>query len=466
MRRGKLLEGILVEGVAAGGKGVARYQGKVMFIEGAVPGDVVDVKIKKDRKDYTEARTFKIVTPSKERKEPKCIHFEDCGGCKWQYLDYSKQLELKDGIVKNAFQRIAKIEPQEYLPILGAETEYYYRNKMEFTFSSQRWKTIAEVATGKDLEVEPGLGLHPPRSFAKVVNLEECHLQADPSNEIRKGIRDYALAQGYSFYDILKHVGFLRTLLMRSTKSGQLLIVLVMAEDDAVKREDMLQFIASTYPQVTSLNYIINKKLNDSLFDQEVVPYKGEPYIYETLGDLQFKISPKSFFQTNSLQAERLYDVAKEFAELKGNEKLIDLYCGTGSIGLYMADQCESVIGVETVADAIVDAKSNAELNSIGNCEFLLGDVKDVLDEKFIARVGTPDIIITDPPRAGMVPAVVEALLELRPEKIVYVSCNPATQARDVRLLSGHYDLIKSRAVDMFPQTYHIENVVLLKKKA
>jgi len=233
-----------------------------------------------------------------------------------------------------------------------------------------------------------------------------------------------------------------------------------------VKREDMLQFIASTYPQVTSLNYIINKKLNDSLFDQEVVPYKGEPYIYETLGDLQFKISPKSFFQTNSLQAERLYDVAKEFAELKGNEKLIDLYCGTGSIGLYMADQCESVIGVETVADAIVDAKSNAELNSIGNCEFLLGDVKDVLDEKFIARVGTPDIIITDPPRAGMVPAVVEALLELRPEKIVYVSCNPATQARDVRLLSGHYDLIKSRAVDMFPQTYHIENVVLLKKKA
>ncbi len=465
MRRGKLLEGILVEGIAAGGKGVARYNDKVMFIEGAVPGDVVDVKVKKDKKAYTEARTVKIVEPSKERKEPKCIHFDDCGGCKWQYLDYAKQLELKEGIVKNAFQRIAKIEPQEYLPILGAKEEYYYRNKMEFTFSSQRWKTIKEVATDANLEIEPGLGLHPPRSFAKVVNLEECHLQAD-TNDLRVRVRDYALSKGYTFYDILNHVGFLRTLLVRSTKSGELLVVLVMAEDDATKREDMLTFIASNFPQVVSLNYIINKKLNDSLFDQEVIPYKGDPFIYETLGELKFKISPKSFFQTNSKQAEALYDVAKEFAELKGDEKLLDLYCGTGSIGLYMADQCQSVIGIETVADAIVDAKHNADLNKIDNCEFLLGDVKDVMDPDFVARVGTLDIIITDPPRAGMAPAVVETLLELRPERIVYVSCNPATQARDVQLLSGHYNLVKSRAVDMFPQTYHIENVVLLKRKA
>jgi len=466
MRRGKLLEGILVEGIAAGGKGVARYNEKVMFIEGAVPGDVVDVKVKKDKKAYTEARTVKIVEPSKERKEPKCIHFDDCGGCKWQYLDYARQLELKDGIVKNAFQRIAKIEPQEYLPILGAKEEYYYRNKMEFTFSSQRWKTLEEVATGEDLEIEPGLGLHPPRSFAKVVNLEECHLQADPSNDIRVRVRDYALSKGYTFYNIIEHHGFLRTLLMRSSTAGEIMLVLVMAEDDETKREDMLQFISSSFPQITSLNYIINKKLNDSLFDQEVIPYQGEPHIYEKLGDLKFKISPKSFFQTNSKQAKALYDVAKEFAELKGDEKLLDLYCGTGSIGLYMADQCESVIGIETVADAIVDAKYNAELNNIDNCEFLLGDVKDVMDPEFVKRVGTPDVIITDPPRAGMVPAVVETLLELHPERIVYVSCNPATQARDVRLLSGHYDLVKSRAVDMFPQTYHIENVVLLKRKA
>lgn len=466
MRRGKLIEGILVEGIAAGGKGVARYKDKVMFIEGAVPGDVVDVKVKKDKKAYTEARTVKIVEASKERQAPKCVHFDDCGGCKWQYLAYDKQLALKEDIVKNAFLRIAKIEPQEYIPILGAKEEYNYRNKMEFTFSSQRWKTLAEVATGEDLPIEPGLGLHPPRSFAKVVNLEECHLHTDLSDQIRLWVRDYALEQGYTFYDILKHVGFLRTLLMRSAKNGEHMVVLVMAEDDATKREDMLQFIGNNFPQVTSLNYIINTKLNDSLFDQEVINHKGDPFIYETLGDLKFKISPKSFFQTNSKQAEALYDVAKEFAELKGDEKLLDLYCGTGSIGLYMAHQCASVIGIETVADAIVDAKHNAELNKIDNCEFLLGDVKDVMDPDFVARVGTPDIIITDPPRAGMVPAVVETLLELRPEKIVYVSCNPATQARDVRLLSGHYDLIKSRAVDMFPQTYHIENVVLLKRKA
>lgn len=465
MKRGKIIEDLEISGIAAGGRGLGRHNGKVVFVDGAIPGDVVNARVKKDKRDYTESTLQEITSPSPFRETPRCIHFDDCGGCKWQYLNYEKQLEFKEQIVRDNFRHLGKVEVAEVQPILGAPEPYLYRNKMEFTFASQRWITKAEVATGEEFEKTPGLGLHPPKTFGKVVDLKECHLQGGPSNDIRLAVRKYAEENGLSFYDIFGHTGFLRTLLIRTNRLGEAMVVLVMAEDKSKEREEILEFLASSFSQITSLNYCINQKKNDSLFDQEIINWKGSEFLLENLGEVKYKISPKSFFQTNTKQAENLYGLVDEFADLKGDEFVFDLYCGTGSIALFLAAKSAKVVGIETVADAIRDAKDNAALNGISNCEFLLGDVKDVLNEKFRQEHGSPDVLITDPPRAGMDKKVVASILELAPRKIVYVSCNPSTQARDLQLLSEDYDLLKSRAVDMFPQTYHIENVVLLQRK-
>ncbi len=470
--RNVVLENLHVDGYAAGGKSIARHEGKVIFIEGAVPGDIVDVRLSKSKKDWAEGKAITISHFAADRVAPFCAHFGVCGGCKWQMLPYEKQLEYKHQEVADQMKRIGKIELPDMLPIVGSAETRYYRNKLEFTFSSKKYYTQEEIdalpmhADGpRGLPSIPALGFHVPGSFDKVIDIEECFLQATPTNEIRNAIRQYALEQAISFYDIRNHTGLLRNLMVRLCTTGDLMVNVVFGEEEKDTRIGLMDFIRSTFPQISSLYYTINKKFNDSLQDQTPVLYHGQPYAIEQLGKLKFRVGPKSFFQTNTKQAEKLYQITKDFADLKGTEVVYDLYCGTGSIGIFLSDQAQKVIGVEVVDEAISDAKENVAINGIQNASFFVGDAAAVCNDAFFQLHGKPDVIITDPPRAGMHEDLINQILHMEAPVVVYVSCNPATQARDLQLLSEKYRVAAIQPVDMFPHTHHIENVVKLSLK-
>jgi 23S rRNA (uracil1939-C5)-methyltransferase len=471
-KKNPVLTGVQVESYAAGGKSIARVDGKAVFIEGAVPGDVVDVRLSKNKKDWAEGKAIRFQSYSADRETAFCSHFGVCGGCKWQMLPYAKQLVYKQEEVEQQMKRIGKVELPEMQPIAGAQETRHYRNKLEFTFSSRKYFTDAEIA-GMEMPEEgprglpaiPALGFHVPGSFDKVIDIDTCYLQQEPSNAIRNAVRAYALEKGYSFYDIRNHVGLLRNLMIRRCESGELMVNLVFGEDDEAARLDLMIYLRDAFSEITSLYFTINRKFNDSLHDQVPVLFAGNPYVVEVLGGLKFKVGPKSFFQTNTRQAEVLYSITKSFAALTGKEVVYDLYCGTGSIGIFVSDQAASVIGVELIPEAIADAEENAVLNGIGHAKFFAGDVADICTTDFFAVHGRPDVIITDPPRAGMHEKLVQQILEMAAPVVVYVSCNPATQARDLQLLSEKYAVTAIRPVDMFPHTHHIENVVQLKLK-
>jgi 23S rRNA (uracil1939-C5)-methyltransferase len=470
--RNVVLENLHVDGYAAGGKSIARHEGKVVFIDGAVPGDRVDVRLSKSKKDWAEGKAIRFSYFSADRVTPFCAHFGVCGGCKWQMLPYEKQLEYKQQEVADQMQRIGKIELPDMLPIVGSAQTRYYRNKLEFTFSSKKYYTQEEIdalpmhADGpRGLPSIPALGFHVPGSFDKVIDIEECFLQATPTNEIRNAIREYALEQAISFYDIRNHTGLLRNLMVRLCTTGDLMVNVVFGEEEKDARIGLMDFIKNTFPQISSLYYTINRKSNDSLQDQTPILYDGQPYAIEQLGELKFRVGPKSFFQTNTKQAEKLYQITKDFADLKGTEVVYDLYCGTGSIGIFLSDQAQKVIGVEVIDEAIADAKENVAINGIQNASFFVGDAAAVCDDAFFNLHGKPDVIITDPPRAGMHENLVNQILQMEAPIVVYVSCNPATQARDLQLLSEKYKVASIQPVDMFPHTHHIENVVKLSLK-
>jgi 23S rRNA (uracil1939-C5)-methyltransferase len=471
-KKNPVLTGVQVESYAAGGKSIARVDGKAVFIEGAVPGDVVDVRLSKNKKDWAEGKAIRFQSYSADRETAFCSHFGVCGGCKWQMLPYAKQLVYKQEEVEQQMKRIGKVELPEMQPIAGAQETRHYRNKLEFTFSSRKYFTDAEIA-GMEMPEEgprglpaiPALGFHVPGSFDKVIDIDTCYLQQEPSNAIRNAVRAYALEKGYSFYDIRNHVGLLRNLMVRRCESGELMVNLVFGEDDEAARLDLMTYLRDAFSEITSLYFTINRKFNDSLHDQVPVLFAGKPYVVEVLGGLKFKVGPKSFFQTNTRQAEVLYGITKSFAALTGKEVVYDLYCGTGSIGIFVSDQAASVIGVELIPEAIADAEENAVLNGISHAKFFAGDVADICTTDFFAVHGRPDVIITDPPRAGMHEKLVQQILEMAAPVVVYVSCNPATQARDLQLLSEKYAVTAIRPVDMFPHTHHIENVVQLKLK-
>ncbi|HWN89732.1 MAG TPA: 23S rRNA (uracil(1939)-C(5))-methyltransferase RlmD [Chitinophagaceae bacterium] len=465
MRRKKkniVLEKVLVEDYAAEGKSIARVDGKVVFIERVVPGDVIDIRLFKSKKDWAEGYPLQFHSFSKERTEPFCQHFGVCGGCQWQMLPYDKQLFYKRQQVEDNLKRIGKIELPEIPAVLGADKTKWYRNKLEYTFSSKRFIPENEFVKDEINDLNAA-GFHAKGLFDKVVEIEKCWLQAEPTNAIRKTIADFARKNNYSFYDHKLHTGFLRTVLLRICETGEVMVNLVMAEDDKEKRNLLLEHLLKEVPGITTLLYTINTKWNDSLHDLDPVIVTGKGYVTEKLEDLQFKIGPKSFFQTNTRQAEKLYSVARDYAGLTGNETVYDLYCGTGSIGIFVNKLAKKIIGVEMIADAIGDAKENAALNNIHHAEFFAGDVIKICDDAFFAAHGKPDVIITDPPRAGMHEKLVKKILEIAAPVVVYVSCNPATQARDLRLLDEKYIVTNVQPVDMFPHTHHIENVARLK---
>ena len=459
----------------AGAKGVSVAKapdGKVIFIPNVVPGDVVDVQTFKKRKAYYEGKAIKFHEYSEHRIEPVCEHFGVCGGCKWQNMNYKQQLYYKQNEVLNHLQRIGKIALPEFEPILGSEKQFFYRNKMEFSFSNSRWLTEQEIeVVDRDAinRVSTGnrnaLGFHIPKMWDKILDINKCHLQEDPSNAIRNEIRAFANENGLTFFNPRNHEGLLRTLMMRTASTGEIMVLLQFFENDKANRELILDHIYEKFPQITSLQYVVNNKANDTLYDQNIKLYKGRDYILEEMEGLKFSINAKSFYQTNSDQAYELYKITREFAGLTGNEVVYDLYTGTGTIAQFVSKNAKKVIGVESVPEAIIDAKANAERNNITNCEFYVGDMKVVFNESFIAQHGKPDVIITDPPRDGMHKDVIEQIMKIEPSKIVYVSCNSATQARDLALMDYNYKVTRVRPVDMFPQTHHVENVVLLEKR-
>jgi 23S rRNA (uracil1939-C5)-methyltransferase len=461
-----IIEKLRVEDYAAEGKSLARVDGKVIFIEGVVPGDVVDVQLLKNKKDWAEGRPLQFHSYSDERVEPFCSHFGVCGGCQWQMLPYSKQLEYKQRQVRDNLQRIGRVALPEMLPILGAEQTRYYRNKIEYTFGNKRFLKKEELNDPAIRNEQDVAGFHAKGMFDKIVDIHTCYLQGEPTNAIRIASKEFALKQGFSFYDIRNHTGFLRTMQVRLCTTGELMVNIVFGEEDEAKRVALLDFLVNKFPGITTLLYTINTKWNDSLHDLEPVAYTGKGYVIEKLEEFQFKIGPKSFFQTNTKQGERLYQVTREFAELTGKEIVYDLYCGTGSIGIFVSNKAKKIIGVEMIAAAIEDAKENAALNRLEDAEFYAGDVIDICDDAFFERHGRPDVIITDPPRAGMHEKLVNKILEIAAPVVVYVSCNPATQARDLALLDEKYTVTKIQPVDMFPHTLHIENVVQLKLKS
>lgn len=467
-RKTVVLEKILVQDYAAEGKSLARVEGKVIFIEGAVPGDVVDVQLSKNKADWAEGHTIHIHSFSSDRVTPFCEHFGVCGGCQWQMLPYEKQLFYKQKQVTDNLRRIAKINLPEIAPIIGADATRGYRNKMEYTFATRKYIPTDEFrrmkAEGVDFNNQPGAaGFHVRGFFDKVVEINTCHLQEEPTNLIRKAVAAYVLANQLPFYNIKTHEGWIRNLLVRSSTTGELMVNMVIAYEEKAHRIALLDQLLKNFPEITTLLYTINSKRNDSLHDQEPIVYHGKGYIIEKLEELEFKISPKSFFQTNTKQAEKLYAVTREFAELNGSQLVYDLYCGTGSIGLFVSKHAKKLIGVEMVADAIEDAKVNAALNGVNHAAFFAGDVIDICNDAFFEEHGKADVVITDPPRAGMHEKLVKKLLEIAAPTVVYVSCNPATQARDLALLSEKYQVTKIQPVDMFPHTLHIENVVQLK---
>ncbi|WP_250432374.1 23S rRNA (uracil(1939)-C(5))-methyltransferase RlmD [Hanstruepera flava] len=457
-----------VEVIDAGAKGkvVAKApDGKVIFLPNAVPGDVVDVQTFKKRKAYYEGKASVFHKLSDKRTEPVCEHFGTCGGCKWQHMGYEHQLYYKQKEVTNNLTRIGHVELPEVTPILGCKEPYFYRNKMEFSFSDSRWLTLEEIQSDKDLGDKNALGFHIPGMWDKILDIKKCHLQADPSNAIRNAVKQFAIDKGLEFFNTRNQTGLLRTMMIRTSTTGDLMLLIQFFKDDKVKRELLLDYIAESFPEITSLQYVINEKANDTIYDQEVICYKGKDHIFEEMEGLRFKINAKSFYQTNSEQAYELYKITRNFAGLTGNELVYDLYTGTGTIAQFVAKQAKKVVGVEAVPDAITAAKENAQLNGINNVDFYVGDMKTVFNTEFINTHGQPDIIITDPPRDGMHKDVVNQILNISPEKIVYVSCNSATQARDLALMDAQYKVAKTQAVDMFPQTHHVENVVLLERR-
>lgn len=457
-----------VEVIDAGAKGKSVGKipdGRVVFLSNAVPGDVVDVMTTKKRKAYFEGVATNFHTLSNRRTEPVCQHFGTCGGCKWQHMGYEHQLYFKQKEVENNLKRIGHLDLPEISPILGSEREYFYRNKMEFSFSNSRWLTQDEINSGTDIEDRNALGFHIPGMWDKILDIKKCHLQQDPSNAIRLEVKSFANINGLSFFDPRKQEGLLRTLMIRTASTGEIMVLIQFFEDDKNHRELLLNHLKQKFPEITSLQYVINAKPNDTIYDQEVVCFAGRDHIFEEMEGLQFKINAKSFYQTNSAQAYELYKVARDFAGLSGNELVYDLYTGTGTIAQFIAKKAKKVIGVESVPEAIEDAKANAVHNHISNVEFYVGDMKNVFNDVFIDQHGKPDVIITDPPRDGMHKQVVGQLLQVAPQKIVYVSCNSATQARDLALMKEHYEITKVQPVDMFPQTHHVENVVLLEKR-
>lgn len=460
-----LLEKVPVTGVAAEGKAIARVDGMTVFVPYAVPGDVADIQITKKKSNYAEGKVTRFELFSENRADPFCEHFGTCGGCKWQILPYGEQLKYKQKQVEDNLTRIGKVELPEISPILGAPETTFYRNKLEFTFSDKRWLTEKEISSGSEPRQMDALGFHIPGMFDKVLDINKCWLQDDLSNQIRNAARDFCLKNKFSFFDLRNQSGLMRTLILRNTSVGEWMVIVVFYEDDAEKREMLLNFLAGKFPQITSLLYIINRKANDTITDQEVICWKGREYIVEEMEGLQFKIGPKSFYQTNSRQAYSLYKVAREFAGLSGSERVYDLYTGTGTIANFVARNAGKVIGIEFVEEAIEDARKNSRNNNIENTSFFAGDMRKILTVDFIREHGRPDVIITDPPRAGMHDDVIGAILFAEPQRIVYVSCNPATQARDLNLLDSKYRVARVQPVDMFPQTHHVENVVLLERR-
>lgn len=463
-----LLEKVTITDVAAEGKAVAKVNELVIFVPYVVPGDVVDLQVKRKKNHYAEAVAVKFHEKSPLRTEPFCSHFGVCGGCKWQCLSYEEQLKYKQKQVFDNLTRIGKVELPEFRPILGSEKTRFYRNKLEFTFSNKRWLTEEEVKQDVKYDQMNAVGFHIPGAFDKVLAIDKCWLQDDISNQIRNAVRDYAYAHNFPFFDLRTQEGLLRNIMIRTSSTGELMVVLqckVTDDEGRRKMEEILQFMADSFPQITSLMYVINNKCNDTIGDLDVEVFKGNDHIFEEMEGLRFKVGPKSFYQTNSEQAYNLYKVAREFAGLTGNELVYDLYTGTGTIANFVARQARKVVGIEYVPEAIEDAKVNSALNGIDNTLFYAGDMKDILTNDFIAEHGCPDVIITDPPRAGMHNDVIDVILAAEPKRIVYVSCNPATQARDLQLLDGKYKVTAVQPVDMFPHTHHVENVVQLERR-
>ena len=459
-----LLENVTIEACAAEGKALTHWDGAVVFVPFAVPGDIVNIRVTRKHHNYYEGFVAKIVQPSPDRVEPFCQHFGTCGGCKWQPLPYHLQLEAKRQQVEDQLVRLGHLKVPEIRPTLPSDKTIYYRNKLEFTYSSKRW-----FEWGVDPETVPpeervGLGFHVGKLFDKVLDIKRCYLQKDPSNDIRLFCKEYAVSHGLEFFDIRENKGFIRNMFIRTTDTGDLMVILCFFYENRKVREAMLDAVADAFPQITSIYYVINRKLNDSIGDQDCILYKGGETIRETMEGLTFRIGAKSFYQTNSGQALKLYTVAREFAELTGNEIVYDLYTGTGTIAQFVSGKAAKVIGIEYVPEAIEDAKANAAANGITNCEFFAGDMKDVLDARFIEEHGQPDVIILDPPRAGIHPDVAKVILEAAPERIVYVSCNPASQARDLAILCEKYEITAVQPVDMFPHTQHVENVCALRR--
>lgn len=462
IKKNFVLEGLEVVDISTEGKAIAKHEGLVVFIEGAVPGDVVDVMVHRKKNNFAEARVEKFIQYSADRVTPVCEHFGTCGGCKWQDLHYDKQLHFKQKYVYDAFTRIGKFEFPPLEPILKNNDAYFYRNKLEFSFSNKKWLTPEQMASGEVIENKNGLGYHIAGMFDKILDIRNCYLQPEPSNSIRNAVKTYAQQHNLTFFDIRNKTGMLRTLLIRTTSTGEIMVVVSVFEWLEKELFELLDFLKTEFPRITTLQYVFNNKGNDTFYGLEILTYYGSDHITEEMEGLKFKISPKSFYQTNSDQAFNLYKIAREFAGLKGDEIVYDLYTGTGTIANFIARHAQKVVGIEYVQESINDAIENSNNNNIKNTMFFAGDMKDVLNAEFIAANGRPDVIITDPPRAGMHEDVVKVILNAAPSKIVYVSCNPSTQARDIALLQDYYKITRTRPVDMFPQTAHVENVVLL----
>jgi 23S rRNA (uracil1939-C5)-methyltransferase len=466
----KIKKNIFVENaeivdISSEGKSVAKVDGMVIFVDGGVPGDVADVMITRKKNNYAEGHVVALKTASPNRLEPKCEHFGNCGGCKWQHMNYETQLFFKQKTVADALTRIGHLDISTLKPIFANKESYFYRNKLEFSFSDKKWLTNDEVKSGVEIDNRNALGFHIPKMFDKILDIKNCYLQEEPSNSIRNEIRDFANANGLTFFGVRDKTGLLRTLMIRSSSNGELMVLIQFFENQPENIELLLNHLKTKFPQITSLQYVINQKGNDTLQDLDIITFYGRDHIFEEMEGLKFKISAKSFYQTNSAQAYELYKITRDLCGLTGNEVVYDLYTGTGTIANFVAKKAKQVIGVEYVEDAVIDAKNNSEFNAITNTLFYAGDMKDVLNEAFIAKHGTPDVIITDPPRAGMHEDVVRVLLKAAPKKIVYVSCNPATQARDLAMMVEQYEVKEIQPVDMFPQTAHVENVVLLVRK-
>lgn len=459
------LESIEIESIAAEGKAISHINGKVLFVPHAIPGDIVDVQVNIKRKGYMEGYIVNLIKPSPIRIEPFCSHYGICGGCKWQPLPYPLQLEFKQRQVVDQLTRIGKLKLPEITPILGSDKTQFYRNKLEFTFSNKRWIESKDEIDNIPESEKSGLGFHISGLFDKVLDVKWCYLQSEPSNAIRLFIRNFSIGHNFPYFDLREQSGFLRNMIVRTSTTGEVMLILVFAHENRELRELLLKAVIEKFPEITSINYVINNKKNDNISDLPFVNFYGRDSIYETMENLKFKIGPKSFYQTNSEQAYRLYSIVRDYANLKGDEVVYDLYTGTGTIALFLASKAHKVVGIEYVPEAIEDAKTNARENNISNCFFFAGDMKDMLNPVFIKANGSPDVVILDPPRAGIHPDVAKVIVEAKPRKIIYVSCNPASQARDLALMSDCYEITKVHPVDMFPHTHHLENIVAMELK-